>query len=107
MVDSSNKYEKNLSAYHTQQAIEKTIKHLIDSKTGYQPWGHDIEKLVVQADSCGVVIPNYIRSHASMITSWEVITRYYPRKAIRRDTIQRAVNEVLKWHSSLQRCRVR
>lgn len=103
LVKSTNKFEKHQAAYFTQQAIEKTIKYLIALKTGNQPWGHDIDKLVMQADRYGVTIPDYIRKHATVYTSWEAVTRYYPQKIIRKDSIEKAIYSVAVWHKNLSK----
>lgn len=60
LVESKNKFIKHQAAYFTQQSIEKTLKYLIFLKTGMQPWGHDIEKLVVQAKMSEIKIPEEI-----------------------------------------------
>lgn len=46
LVNSDDKYQKHQAAYMTQQGVEKTLKYVISLKTGGQPWGHDIDKLV-------------------------------------------------------------
>lgn len=60
LVESENKFIKHQAAYFTQQSIEKTLKYLIFLKTGSQPWGHDIGKLVRQAKILGIQIPERI-----------------------------------------------
>ena len=107
LVNSDNKFEKHQAAYFTQQSIEKTIKYLVDKKAGFQPWGHDIDKLLIQADTYNITIPDYIRNHASTYTSWEAVSRYYPQKVIRRDIIIRSINEILNWHKDLSKQGIR
>ena len=68
----------------TQQGVEKTLKYVISLKTGGQPWGHDIDKLVKIAQSNGVDVPDHICKMANKITTWEVVSRYYPTSVIRR-----------------------
>ncbi len=102
-VDSKNKHIKHQSAYFTQQAIEKTLKYLISLKNtdGNIPWGHDIAKLVMEAEQLGIEVPITIVENASVYTYWEVVTRYYPTKVIRKDTIQKAIDETKSWHRML------
>ncbi len=85
----------------TQQAIEKTLKYVISIKTGDQPWGHDIGKLVVIAKKYEVEVPDEIVKNAAMYTSWEVVTRYYPTTVIRRDMIAKAIRVTDKWQMQI------
>lgn len=107
LVHSDNKYIKHQAAYFTQQSIEKTLKYLIDLKTGSQPWGHDIEKLIKQAKSCGISVPKIIEDHKTIYSSWEAVTRYYPQAVIRRDTVKKAIQATKEWHSSLKKDGIR
>lgn len=103
LVDSDNKYIKHQAAYMTQQSIEKTLKYLINLKTGSQPWGHDIEKLIRLAKSSGIPIPETIDKHKTLYSSWEAVTRYYPQAIIRRDMIQKAITATKDWHYRLKK----
>ena len=99
-VDSDNKFIKHQSAYMTQQSVEKTLKYLISlHKDGLYPWGHDITVLIKEARAYGIYIPDIIVSKAPIITSWEAVTRYYPTKIIRRDSIQKIIDAVANWHT--------
>lgn len=102
-VNDPNKHIKHQAAYFTQQSMEKTLKYLIYLKTGSFPWGHNITKLVLIAEQNGIKVPKLIKSNASMYTSWETTSRYYPSKVIRRDTIQRAIDTVDNWHEDLRK----
>ena len=106
-MDSDTKYIKHQAAYFAQQALEKTIKYLIQRQTGQFPWGHDIDKLVRQAKQCGIQIPAEIDRYKSVYTEWEAVTRYYPQKVIRRDSIRRAINTIKTWHNDLRRHGIR
>ena len=103
LVNSKDKYQKHQAAYFVEQSIEKTIKYSIGLKTGTEPWGHDISKLILAADVEGVDVPNVIRQNAAMYTSWEAVSRYYPRTVIRRDTIAKAIRVVDEWHLKIKR----
>lgn len=100
-VLSEDKYEKHIAAYHTQQAIEKTIKYLA-MQEGLNLWGHDIAKLISQCKSIGLEIPTEIQKNARVYTLWETISRYYPTQRIRRDSIQKAIRIVEEWIAELE-----
>ncbi len=101
LVGSENKFQKHQAAYMTQQSIEKTLKYLVQLKTGNQPWGHDIRKLVMQGQKAGIYIPQKIVEKADVYTNWEVVTRYYPTKVIYRNSIITAINVTNEWHKLL------
>lgn len=101
LVNSKDKYQKHQAAYMVQQAIEKTLKYAIGQKTGTEPWGHDIGKLILAADVENVVVPDVIRQNAAMYTSWEVVSRYYPRTVIRRDNIAKAIRITDEWQANI------
>jgi HEPN domain-containing protein len=102
LVNSDDKYQKHQAAYLTQQGVEKTLKYAISLKTGGQPWGHDITKLVIFAQQNGVDVPDFICKKAKMITSWEVVSRYYPTSVIRRDTIAHVIRVADEWQKKLK-----
>lgn len=95
-VKSQNKYEKHIAAYHTQQAIEKIIKYQA-VRCGKNLWGHDIARLISQCQNLDVYIPREIDKNAAVYTTWEVVSRYYPEKVIRRDSIEKAIRLVEEW----------
>lgn len=101
MYNSENKYYRLTAAYHTQQAIEKTIKLKAEIK-GLNLWGHDIKKLVTMCDTYGIDIniPKLIRQNANRYTKWEANCRYYPTTVVRRDTIFNAIRVVEGWLNS-------
>ncbi len=103
LVNSKDKYQKHQAAYMVQQAIEKTLKYAIGLKTGTEPWGHDIGKLILAADVEDVTIPDVIRQNAAMYTSWEAVSRYYPRTVIRRDTIAKAIRITDEWQAEIKK----
>lgn len=103
LVEDEDKFIKHQAAYFTQQSIEKTLKYLISLKTGSQPWGHDIGKLVGQAKVLGIQIPERIDKYKTVYTSWEAVTRYYPQKIIRRDVIKKAIETTKQWHIELRK----
>ena len=101
LVNSSDKYQKHQAAFMVQQSIEKTLKYAISLTTGGQPWGHDISKLILIAEQNGVYVPKEISDNASVYTSWEVVSRYYPTSVIRRDAIAKAIRITGAWQKDL------
>ena len=95
-VKSDDKYEKHIAAYHTQQAIEKIIKYRA-AQNGLNLWGHNISKLIAQSQTVGIIIPNEINKNADIYTLWETVSRYYPTKVIRRDSIEKAISVTDQW----------
>lgn len=96
--DSDDKALRLQAAYHMQQAIEKTIK-LKAEIAGLNLWGHDIDVLIKKCDDAGVNIgvPKIIREKADMYTHWEAECRYYPIKVVRKDSIKKVYDIVMKW----------
>ena len=86
------------AAYHMQQAVEKTIKLKAEIK-GLNLWGHNISRLIKLCDDGGIAIdvPRYIRDSAERLTSWEAEGRYYPIKAVRKDSIKRTYDVTVQW----------
>lgn len=98
---------KNIAAYHLQQAAEKLIKYQIYNKCNSinykQMYTHQIEKLIIYADSLniGVVIPDYIREQSLTITAWEVGSRYDIGFSIRIDTLRKACHVIESWERKM------
>ena len=94
---------KNIAAYHLQQATEKIIKIQIYAKVNNPDlnklYTHNIEKLIVYADSLksGIQIPQFIRDRRLEITEWEAGSRYDLGFSIRIDVLKRAQSEIQKW----------
>lgn len=94
---------KNIAAYHLQQATEKLIKIQIYKQCSQvnntQMYTHQIEKLIVYADSLkmNVVIPDYIRENSLVITAWEAGSRYDIGFSIRIDTLKKCCKVIEDW----------
>ena len=99
----SNKNIKNIAAYHLQQATEKLIKYQIYRATANpnntKLYTHNIEKLIVYADSLdtGIDIPVYVRKRSLEITEWEAGSRYDIGFTARIDTLKRTYSEIENW----------
>ena len=101
--ETSNKNIKNIAAYHLQQATEKLIKYQIYQATANpnnaKLYTHNIEKLIIYADSIdiGIDIPAYVRKRSLEITEWEAGSRYDIGFSTRIDTLKRTYSELEKW----------
>lgn len=90
-----------------QQAAEKLIKIQIYCKCisydNYKLYTHNIEKLIIYADSLaiGAVVPKYVRDNSLIITDWEAGSRYDVGFSIRIDTLKKCSNEIQKWYEIL------
>jgi len=98
---------KNIAAYHLQQAAEKLIKIQIYANckqiSNSQMYTHNIERLIVYADSLGfgAVIPEYIRSHSLEITDWEAGSRYDFGFSVRADVLKKTLNIIKTWEKQI------
>ena len=98
-----NKNIKNIASYHLQQATEKLIKYQIYRATANpnntKLYTHNIEKLIVYADSLdtGIDIPVYVRKRSLEITEWEAGSRCDIGFTARIDTLKRTYSEIENW----------
>lgn len=70
---------------------------------------HNISGLIVYAESLnfGVVVPEYIRDKAILITDWEAGSRYDMHFSIRIDTLEKCHEEINDWYDHLKKRRIR
>ena len=64
----NDELKQNMAAYHTQQAIEKTIKQLIVDKRGFGNIEHDLGRLIADAKAEGIDIPDWVEENAYEIS---------------------------------------
>ena len=94
--------------YHLQQAAEKLIKIQIYANcspvSNSQLYTHNIQRLIVYADSLGfgVVIPDYVREHSLQITEWEVGSRYDVQFSVRIDVLKKALAVIAEWEHRIR-----
>lgn len=98
---SGDKISKTCSAFHMQQAIEKTFilkAHLC----GLRLCGHNLGRLIKKCDRCGVDIniPSLFRKNAYMYTSWEMCYRRMIVPVVNRNSILAAHRVCLEWLNS-------
>ena len=97
---------KNLSAYHTQQAIELILKYEIYNNQGYnkgssnfaQIMSHDIDRLIKKyCTSYKIWVPSIIIKNADRYTKWEAGSRYSLGFSVRKDSIHAAIKATEDW----------
>ena len=72
----------DMAAFHVQQAIEKTLKHIIQTKAGISETDkgyktYDLVSLIVMIEErTDFVVPDALKSIASDVTGWEASSRY-------------------------------
>lgn len=86
----------NMASYHIEQAVEKTIKFLIENDGYEYPRTHNIETLISFADENGLdlMLNDYIIDHAEMFSSWEAKTRYLLDYLVDIKKVETAIDEV-------------
>ena len=72
----------DLIAYHSQQAIEKLLKHVLHTLHGYDENAitfktHNVSKIIAMIEeNTHYVVPERIADNCDVITSWESSSRY-------------------------------
>ena len=82
--------------YHLQQAVELSLKYLLEENGIEYIKTHDITQLLfsIKDAKLNVEIPEYIKEHADMFTIWESKTRYITNYRLEKEKVGRAINEV-------------
>ncbi|MEY8335816.1 HEPN domain-containing protein [Lachnospiraceae bacterium 47-T17] len=94
----------NLVGYHLQQAVELTIKFLLEINGVRYPKIHTIEQLIALGNENDVDMHKceYVEDHAEMFTAWESKSRYIMNYKLEQKKIERAVMEVEKFLQSVR-----
>lgn len=104
----NSKFDKNVAAYHIQQAVEKLIKIQIYAKSDGDLvdralYTHQIDKLMYFAESnkleCSV--PKYIRENSALISEWEVSGRYDLHFSVNVKTLEAALKVTMDWYEEV------
>lgn len=75
-LEGSDDFDINISAYHAQQALEKTCGY-ISQKLGIKsPRTHDIAVWIELLESNSVEVPEILIDKSDEITAWESKSRY-------------------------------
>ena len=75
MPDASEKF-LDISAYHLQQSIEKTMKYVLAQNGIEFLKTHDIERLCKQFLDNELELPDWIFDNATLLTNYATQTRY-------------------------------
>lgn len=86
----------NMAGYHLQQALELTLKYLLEQYGVEYPKTHDIDQLIRLGNENGAELhlTEYVEDHAEMFSQWEVKSRYVIGYAIEAKKVSRALDEV-------------
>lgn len=98
LIENANGDEEqlNIAGYHLQQAVEQTIKYLLEQDGVEYPKTHDIEQLarIARESDVNLMLPEYIDDHAEMFSQWEAKARYIIGYAIEKKKLDKALHEV-------------
>lgn len=104
----NSKYDKNVAAYHIQQAVEKLIKIQIYAMSDGDfvdraLYTHQIDRLIHFAESNKLecIVPKYIRENSVLISEWEVSGRYDLHFSVNVKTLEAALNVTMDWYEEV------
>ena len=72
----SDELHLDMAAYHTQQALEKTMKYKIDSVGETFPFVHEIDVLYSRMEELGLNPPEWIWDNYTVFNNYATKTRY-------------------------------
>lgn len=85
----------NYVEYHIQQALELSIKYMLEMNGINYPKTHDIDQLIRLANINNVelYLSEYIDDHSEMFSLWEARTHYILNYRIEKRKIERSLTE--------------
>lgn len=85
----------NYVGYHIQQALELSIKYMLETNGVNYPKTHDIDQLIRLANINNVelYLNEYIDDHSEMFSLWEARTRYILNYRLEKRKIERSLTE--------------
>lgn len=85
----------NYVGYHIQQALELSIKYMLEMNGVNYPKTHDIDQLIRLANINNVelYLNEYIDDHSEMFSLWEARTRYILNYRLEKRKIERSLME--------------
>ena len=85
----------NYVGYHIQQALELSIKYMLEMNGVNYPKTHDIDQLIRLANINNVelYLNEYIDDHSEMFSLWEARTRYILNYRLEERKIERSLTE--------------
>ena len=85
----------NYVGYHIQQALELSIKYMLEMNGVNYPKTHDIDQLIRLANinNVDLYLNEYIDDHSEMFSLWEARTRYILNYRLEKRKIERSLME--------------
>ena len=85
----------NYVGYHIQQALELSIKYMLEMNGVNYPKTHDIDQLIRLANINNVelYLNEYIDDHSEMFSLWEARVRYILNYRLEKRKIERSLTE--------------
>lgn len=95
-VASDDEEQLNMAAYHLQQALELSLKYLLEQNGIEYPKTHDIDQLIRMGKEgdADLHLTEYVEEHAEMFSQWEMKSRYIIGFAVEAAKVERALGEV-------------
>ena len=86
----------DIAAYHTQQGIEKELKHILhdilgDDENSHSFKTHNLPDLIGQVEAHGISVPEEIVDMAFDLNDWEAATRYSHGSVAKSEEISEAI----------------
>lgn len=100
---SNDELLQNIAAYHTQQSVEKILKHLKIEYGGDAGLGHDIKMLSLEVNELGGTVPEWVIDGAYDLSSWATTIRYNSNFKTNRASIEQFNEKVKSWIIGLKR----
>lgn len=89
LSDSTDEYDLDVSAYHTQQAIEKALKYYLEQSGISYPKSHNIELL---SELCAdQMVVDILDGKEWAITAWEAGSRYAGNFKVAKNQLEAAL----------------
>lgn len=99
---SNDELLQNIAAYHTQQSVEKILKHLKIENGGASSIGHDIKMLSLEVRELGGTVPDWVIEGAYDLSSWSTTIRYNSNFRTNRALIESFNEKIIEWLMELK-----
>lgn len=95
----------NYVGYHIQQALELSIKYMLEMNGVNYPKNHNIDQLIRLANinNVALYLNEYIDDHSEMFSLWEARTHYIPNYRIEKRKIERSLTETKSYLDVIDR----
>ena len=98
----------NYVGYHLQQAVELSLKHMLEMNGVEAIRTHEIEQIIQLAKERNVdlMLTKFIYERAEMFTSWEAKTRYIKNYKLEHNKVAEAIKEVRIYIDTLRKAKL-